>query len=137
MNKDDLINEVAKIVSTKKEAVECVLASIQKSYDSAKKGRFHTLGRLAGPAKRIRSVFFIIFLLFAFSTDAQLQTKSGKRGQAFDRWDTKDEGMKTGPAVGETIPKFETEDQNGKLTSFQDIAGPKGAVILFHRSADW
>ena len=48
-----------------------------------------------------------------------------------------DEGMVTGPGIGERIPEFAGLDQNGTLVSFDDIKGPKGAMILFHRSADW
>ena len=79
----------------------------------------------------IRLGFLVISMLIALQTGAQQQD------QIFDRWDSTDEGMKTGPAVGEIIPEFAAEDQNGKLISFGDIKGPKGAVILFHRSADW
>lgn len=45
--------------------------------------------------------------------------------------------IRTGPDPGATIPKFELQDQNGKLQNFQSIAGPKGALIVFYRSADW
>ncbi len=48
-----------------------------------------------------------------------------------------DEGMVTGPEIGERIPDFAGLDQNGTLVSFDDIKGPNGAMILFHRSADW
>ena len=43
----------------------------------------------------------------------------------------------TGPEVGERIPMFAATDQNGVRRSFADIKGPNGAMILFHRSADW
>ncbi len=48
-----------------------------------------------------------------------------------------DEGMVTGPKIGERIPDFTALDQSGALLSFDDIKGPNGAMILFHRSADW
>ncbi len=48
-----------------------------------------------------------------------------------------DEGMVTGPKIGERIPDFAALDQNGALLGFDDIKGPNGAMILFHRSADW
>lgn len=66
-----------------------------------------------------------------------LQAAAQQQNQIFDKWDPTDDGMKTGPAVGEVIPEFSAEDQNGKPISFEDIKGPNGAVILFHRSADW
>jgi hypothetical protein len=45
--------------------------------------------------------------------------------------------MTTGPEVGERIPAFSAADQNGVRRTFEDIVGPRGALILFHRSADW
>ena len=38
---------------------------------------------------------------------------------------------------GSRIPNFEAPDQNGNLRTFESIRGPKGAILLFHRSADW
>jgi len=43
----------------------------------------------------------------------------------------------TGPAVGSRVPAFESPDQNGKTQSLKTIAGPKGAMLVFVRSADW
>ena len=45
--------------------------------------------------------------------------------------------MQTGPEVGKMIPAFSGKDQDGKTWDFDSIKGPNGAVILFHRSADW
>ena len=46
-------------------------------------------------------------------------------------------GRVSGPEVGERIPDFEAYDQNGALVSLQDVMGPNGAMVVFHRSADW
>ena len=43
----------------------------------------------------------------------------------------------TGPEVGQKIPSFSALDQNGKLQDFNSVRGPKGAMIVFLRSADW
>jgi hypothetical protein len=43
----------------------------------------------------------------------------------------------TGLEVGQKIPHFEAMDQNGRLLRFRTIRGPKGALLVFHRSADW
>jgi len=43
----------------------------------------------------------------------------------------------TGPEVGQKIPFFQAPDQNGTLRDFNSIRGPKGAMIVFFRSADW
>lgn len=46
-------------------------------------------------------------------------------------------GDGTGPAVGQGIPDFAAVDHNGKRRAFDDLAGPNGLLLLFHRSADW
>jgi hypothetical protein len=45
--------------------------------------------------------------------------------------------IRTGPEPGTNIPDFSLPDQNGKTQSLKTIAGPKGALIVFYRSADW
>jgi peroxiredoxin len=42
-----------------------------------------------------------------------------------------------GPAPGEKLPAFSLPDQDGKVRSLQSLLGPKGALVLFYRSADW
>jgi hypothetical protein len=42
-----------------------------------------------------------------------------------------------GIPVGEKIPPFEAKDQQGKVQTFESIRGPKGAFLVFYRSADW
>ena len=42
-----------------------------------------------------------------------------------------------GPQVGERVPDFSLPDQHGRVQTLQSIMGEKGAMILFHRSADW
>jgi hypothetical protein len=44
---------------------------------------------------------------------------------------------KTGPAIGQTIPDFSAPDQNGAIHTLKTITGPKGAMLVFYRSADW
>jgi hypothetical protein len=44
---------------------------------------------------------------------------------------------KLGPQVGERIPDFSLKDQNGHTQMLQSIMGPKGAMLVFYRSADW
>jgi hypothetical protein len=48
-----------------------------------------------------------------------------------------DKNLKTGPAVGNRIPSFEVRDQGGRKRTFESIRGPKGALLMFVRSADW
>ncbi len=42
-----------------------------------------------------------------------------------------------GPQVGEQVPDFSLPDQNGRVWTRDSILGPNGAILLFHRSADW
>ena len=42
-----------------------------------------------------------------------------------------------GPQVGEIVPDFSLPDQNGRVWTRDSILGPNGAILLFHRSADW
>jgi hypothetical protein len=42
-----------------------------------------------------------------------------------------------GPAIGSRPPNFELRDQNGESRSLSSILGPKGAILVFYRSADW
>ena len=42
-----------------------------------------------------------------------------------------------GPQVGDTVPEFNLPDQNGQMRTLESIKGSNGAMLLFHRSADW
>jgi AhpC/TSA family len=43
----------------------------------------------------------------------------------------------TGPEVGAKFPDFEAADQNGRTHKLASLLGPKGAVLVIYRSADW
>ena len=42
-----------------------------------------------------------------------------------------------GPKVGERVPGFSLPDQRGVTRTLRSTFGPKGAVLVFFRSADW
>src|SRR5829696_2435956 len=42
-----------------------------------------------------------------------------------------------GPNVGQRLASFRLTDQHGAVQTFETIRGPKGAMIVFYRSADW
>ena len=42
-----------------------------------------------------------------------------------------------GPQVGEKIPDFTLPDQHGRIQTLDSIMGERGAMLVFHRSADW
>jgi hypothetical protein len=44
---------------------------------------------------------------------------------------------KLGPQVGERVPDFSLPDQSGRMRTLQSIMGPRGAMLVFVRSADW
>jgi cytochrome oxidase Cu insertion factor (SCO1/SenC/PrrC family) len=44
---------------------------------------------------------------------------------------------KLGPQVGKEVPDFTLRDQNGRTRNLKSIMGPKGAMLVFVRSADW
>ena len=47
------------------------------------------------------------------------------------------DGYATGPDPGERIPEFALHDQAGAIRTLNDLAGPNGLFLVFHRSADW
>jgi hypothetical protein len=42
-----------------------------------------------------------------------------------------------GPQVGDRVPDFSLRDQTGRLRTLQSVMGPRGAMLVFFRSADW
>lgn len=44
---------------------------------------------------------------------------------------------RVGPQVGEKAPDFALRDQTGATRTLTSILGPNGAILVFHRSADW
>ena len=42
-----------------------------------------------------------------------------------------------GPQVGTKVPSFTLPDQTGRARTLSSLMGPKGAVLVFFRSADW
>ncbi len=50
---------------------------------------------------------------------------------------TRIEVASLGPQIGEQVPDFSLPDQNGQVRTLESILGPNGAMLLFHRSADW
>ncbi|MGD0300733.1 MAG: hypothetical protein ABSE86_26920 [Bryobacteraceae bacterium] len=47
------------------------------------------------------------------------------------------QSIKTGPEAGQTVPAFSAPDQEGRNQTLKSIMGPKGAMLVFFRSADW
>lgn len=47
------------------------------------------------------------------------------------------EPIATGIQVGTKIPAVQARDQHGDTRNFENLRGPNGLLLLFHRSADW
>ena len=44
---------------------------------------------------------------------------------------------KLGPRVGDRVPALGLTDHRGRLQTLRSVAGPKGTMLVFFRSADW
>ena len=74
-------------------------------------------------------VFVPVVLAFVVSGTLGAQVpKKGAKPQA---------PVSTGPEIGEKIPAFSAVDQDGKTQTFESLRGPKGLLLLIHRTADW
>jgi len=47
------------------------------------------------------------------------------------------DGMRSGPEIGERVPDFTLADQHGKSWSCAELMGRRGLVLVFARSAFW
>ncbi len=72
-------------------------------------------------------------ILSVFIASALVAAVTGLAGQAPTTVDT----SKIGPQVGAVVPAFSGTDQFGKPHSLASVMGPKGAMLVFFRSADW
>jgi hypothetical protein len=64
-----------------------------------------------------------------------METPDGRQAPAPTR--ARIDVSKLSPQVGQRAPDFGLKDQHGKLWTRQSIMGPKGAMLVFIRSADW
>jgi len=77
----------------------------------------------------------LLFGLAALSVVAVLSVTSPAAGAQGGR--QRVDVSKLGPQVGERVPDFSLPDQTGRVRNLQSIMGPRGAMIVFYRSADW
>ena len=71
-------------------------------------------------------VFGLALALFATSGDQSRSTSA-----------TTVDVESIGPKIGASLPDFNLRDQRGEAHTLKSLLGPKGAVIVFFRSADW
>ncbi len=75
----------------------------------------------------------VLILGIALLTIGASQTREPQSGSPAANVDVD----RVGPQVGARLPDFSLRDQHGEAHSLQSLIGPKGAVIVFFRSADW
>ena len=69
-------------------------------------------------------------LLMGTAVVAAITSLAGQTPAAVDT-------SKLGPQVGAVVPSFSGVDQFGKSHTLASTYGPKGAMLVFFRSADW
>jgi hypothetical protein len=75
-----------------------------------------------------------LVVLLTGRTEATFQQSSTQSSPARQ---TVTDVSKLGPQVGQRVPDFSLQDQSGKTWTLQSIMGPRGAMLVFYRSADW
>jgi hypothetical protein len=77
---------------------------------------------LTSPSRRV-GLLSLLAILLAVPVHAQTRTQI--------------DVSKLGPQVGARVPDFTLADQSGRQRTLQSIMGPRGAMLVFVRSADW
>ena len=80
--------------------------------------------------RRTRNVLALGLALLALGVGQAREAQSGNPA-------TKVDVERVGLQVGASLPDFTLRDQHGESRSLRSLLGPKGAVIVFFRSADW
>ena len=80
-----------------------------------------------GISRKMRTRLFAVLAVLA------LLSVSGRGDQAPAAIDT----ARLGPQAGAVAPAFAGVDQFGKPHTLASTYGPKGAMLVFFRSADW
>ena len=80
-----------------------------------------------GISRSMRTRVFVVLAALA------LLSISVRAGQAPAAIDT----ARLGPQAGAVVPAFAGVDQFGKPHTLASTYGPKGAMLVFFRSADW
>jgi hypothetical protein len=83
-------------------------------------------GSVTGILPTMRRSFLVALAACALAT-------IGVSGQSAAVADT----SKLGPQIGSTAPALTGVDQFGKPHTLSSTYGPKGAMLVFFRSADW
>ncbi len=85
------------------------------------------MSRREGPLRHGRAVVVALAGLLLFGPPA------ASRPQGEPEVPVEQRGL----PLGAQVPAFRATDQWGRPASFASLAGPRGLVLLFVRSADW
>ena len=66
-----------------------------------------------------------------------VQAAASAAGQSSQPPRQKVDVSRLGPQVGERVPDFSLSDHTGRIRTLESIMGPRGAMLVFLRSADW
>ncbi len=77
-----------------------------------------------------RSVVVLAFAMLAIGVGEAREPQAGAAT-------TKVDLERLGPKIGTRLPGFTLRDQHGAPHALESLLGPKGALIVFFRSADW
>ena len=94
-------------------------------------------GKIGGDPWVVRSVQLTLWCALLYGATAILAQGQSSAPDASSQRGATTSAITSGPEVGQKIPPFRARDQFGRWQDFNSLRGPKGAVILFNRSADW
>lgn len=76
-------------------------------------------------------------LLMAFVLCICLSSRLAEAGQGTEPVRVAIDVSALGPQVGAQVPDFNLVDQAGRMRDLASVMGPRGAMVVFFRSADW
>jgi peroxiredoxin len=82
--------------------------------------------------KHASSAAFVLAVIQSVIVSVPAWAQSGPEGGR-QRVDV----SKLGPQVGQAVPDFALQDQEGQTRTLQSVMGTRGAMLVFVRSADW
>lgn len=84
-----------------------------------------------------RSTFFVFLVLIGLLAVGLVSASAGEPQGQPSATKTPVDVSALGPQVGELVPEFSLQDQTGMTWTLPSIMGPRGAMLVFVRSADW
>jgi hypothetical protein len=82
-------------------------------------------------------MFKPVLVLLAVLLSSTASAGNAAAGQTTGSARVKVDVSKLGPQVGQRVPDFSLPDHTGRVRTLESIMGPRGAMLVFLRSADW